>query len=211
MLKRFLCLIVLMITVLAAACTPAIQGNAPELNDQGEVDQEQTEALEEDDASQEQQDRSTKNPDYGIVFSGGEVRLFAYEDEMDLEKIFGQPLVEETEELTNADTFTGSYIKRLSYVDTELILFSPIHDGERFYLLNLSTTADDVSTARGIRLGDSLSSVQQAYPKLTRSPDGTTGSDGQYEVMFPYEAYTYLHFIIEQDVVVKIRLFHEFA
>jgi hypothetical protein len=140
LLKRYLVLIILLITVSAAGCSPEIRGNEPELNDQSEGDQELTEALEGNDTSEEQQDRSTTNPDYGIGFSGGEVRLFAYEDEMDLEKIFGQPLAEETEELTNADTFTGSYMKRLSYVDTELILFSPVHDGERFYLLNLSTT-----------------------------------------------------------------------
>ncbi len=209
--KCYFGLAIIILTVSVAGCSPAIGGNEPELNDQREPDQELTETPEGNESSEEQQDPSMTNPDYGMAFSGGEVRLFAYEDKMELEKIFGQPVAEETEELTNADTFTGSYMKRLSYIDTELILFSPIHDGERYYLLNLSTTAVDASTPRGIGLGDSLSSVKEAYPELTRSLDGTTGVDGQYEVRFEETPYTYLHFIIEQGVVVMIRLFHEFA
>ncbi len=58
---------------------------------------------------------------------------------------------------------------------------------------------------------DSLESVKQAYPEVKRSLDGTSGSDGRYELMFNNDAYTYMHFLINDGVLTEIRLYHEFA
>ncbi len=150
--------------------------------------------------------------DDGILrFPEGTITLLAYEDEMNLPETLGMPLVEETIVLENADTFTGSYEKTLIYQDARLVLFSPPQDGQRFYLISIETENENVTTNRGITLGDTLEDMQQAYPEVTRSLDGTTGTDGRYEMMFQENPYTYLLFYVEEGKVIKIQLLHEFA
>ncbi len=149
--------------------------------------------------------------DDGILhFPEGNITLLAYEDEMNLPETLGMALVEETTVLENADTFTGSHEKTLIYQDTRLVLFSPPQDGQRFYLINIETENENVTTNRGITLGDTLEDLQQAYPEVTRSLDGTTGTDGRYEMMFQENPYTYLFFFVEEGKVMKIQLLHEF-
>ncbi|SMP64117.1 hypothetical protein [Anoxynatronum buryatiense] len=150
--------------------------------------------------------------DDGILhFSEGRVVLLAYEDEMNLEEILGTPLMEETVILENADTFTGSHKKTLIYQDTRLILFSPPQGGRRFYLINIETENQRVTTNRGIGLGHTLDDLMLAYPEVTRSMDGTSGTNGRYEFMFEDNPYTYLFFYIEEGKVVKLQLLHEFT
>ncbi len=146
-----------------------------------------------------------------LTFSNGAITVLAYEDEMDLTITLGIPMVEETILLENADTFTGSHQKTLTYQDARLVLFSPAQDGHRFYLINIETENESVTTNRGITLGDTLEDLQQAYPEVTRSLDGTTGIDGRYEMMFQEIPYTYLFFYVEEGKVTKIQLLHEFA
>jgi hypothetical protein len=151
-----------------------------------------------------------KLSDLIIEYPMGPLTLLAYEDELMLEEILGSPLLEETVVLENADTFTGSFRKTLVYEHTTLTLFSPRDNGERFYVYNLETTDETMATFRGVRIGDSLETVRQAYPELIRSLTGTSGVDGRYEYYFPDSAYTYLFFFIEEGAVVRIQLLHEF-
>jgi len=67
-----------------------------------------------------------------------------------------------------------------------------------------------VTTDRGITLGDTLEDIQLAYPEVTRSLDGTTGTDGRYEAMLKDHPSTYLFFYVEKGKVVKLQLPHEF-
>ena len=149
--------------------------------------------------------------DYTITVSGRKISLFDWEDEIELNSIFGQPRFQETQELVNADTFSGSFLKTIQYNKTEVKLFSPKGDVKRFYVLDIRSAKEDLITDRGIKVGDSLDLVKQSYPEVKRSLDGTTGSDGSYEVMFNNDAYTYTHFLIYDGIVTEIRLYHEFA
>lgn len=152
-----------------------------------------------------------KSPDYTLTVSGKEISLFDWEDEVDLNAIFGESLSEETKKLENADTFTGSFLKTITFKNTEVKLFSPKGDGKRFYVLELQSSSDDLRTYRGIQVGYSLESLQETYPEVKRSLDGTTGRDGEYELLFDHDPYTYLKFRIQDDLVTKIRLYHEFS
>ncbi len=149
--------------------------------------------------------------DYTLRVSENKVSLFDWEDETDLDVIFGERIFQETTELVNADTFTGSFIRIIKYDDTEVKLFSPKGDGERFYILGISSTNEGLITNRGIKIGDSTDLVKEAYPEVEGSMDGTTGRDGKYQFMFNYDAYTYITFVIKDGVVTEINLYHEFA
>lgn len=145
-----------------------------------------------------------------LHYPAGSITLLAYEDEMNLEETLGLPLAEESVILQNADTFTGSHQKTLVFQDTQLVLFSPPQDGLRFYLINIETDDPNAVTHRGISLSHTLEDLQEAYPEVTRSLDGTTGLDGRYEFLFPDNPYTYLFFFVEGGKVTKLQLLHEF-
>jgi hypothetical protein len=205
------------LTALLTGCSPAGPEDASEPADQEIDEPAETEVPGEQESEPAAPENSQvqpahQNPDYTVSFSGGSVTLFAYENQMDLESVFGVPLREETEVLgVSADTFSGSFMKHYEYEESALTLFSPKGDGQAFYLLSLTSSRQDLVTGRGISIGDELAALQEAYPELIRSLDGTTGLDGRYEVLFEGETYTYLHFFIENGIITEIRLFHEFA
>ena len=144
------------------------------------------------------------------VFPAGVLALLTYEDEMDLPRVLGLPLQEEVAVLENADTFSGSYRKTLTYEYTTLALFSPRDDGDHFYLYNLESSQEGLSTYRGLSVGDSHDDLIRLYPEAVRSLDGTTGVDGRYEYLLPETGYTYLYFFVENAKIIRIQWFHEF-
>mgnify|MGYP001043407408 CR=1 FL=1 len=165
----------------------------------------------EEEVSQQEAKSEQRISEDGVLhFIKGNITLLAYEDEMNLMEILGTPLEDETIVLENADTFTGSQQKTLTYQDTRLVLFSPPQDGQRFYLINIVSENEEAVTNRGIAISDTLEELQKAYPEMTRSLDGTTGIDGRYEMMFQEFPYTYLYFFVEEGKVNKIELLHEF-
>ena len=202
--KMIFIAMVWVILIIAVGCT-----NAPEPPPDHPPEEEQQPEVE---ASLQEEVSQRGISDDGILyFSEGSVVLLAYEDEMNLEETLGTPLVEEIVILENADTFTGSHKKTLIYQDTRLILFSPPQDGRRFYLINIETENQRVTTNRGFSPGSTLDDLMLAYPEVTRSQDGTSGIDGRYELVLPDNPYTYLFFYIEEGKVFKLQLIHEFA
>jgi len=210
--KRVIFILMLLITLIAATDCKYLLPAKPTESPQPDKPMEEPQPRPEVEISLPTEDPEQRISDDGILhFSNGSLTLLAYEDEMDLTEILGAPLVEETILLENADTFTGSHQKTMTYQDTRLILFSPPQDGQRFHLINIETENENVTTDRGITLGDTLEDLQQAYPEVIRSLDGTTGTDGRYEMMFQDNPYTYLFFYVEGGKVVKLELLHEFA
>ena len=146
-----------------------------------------------------------------LHFPAGSIALLSYEDDMDFNAVLGDPQAIKTIRLENADTFSGSYQKTMCFQDTTLILFSPPQDGRRFYLINLESQSEYLTTNRGISIGSSLEDLQNAYPEVIRSLDGTTGKDGRYEMKVEDHTYTYLYFFVKEEKIIKIQLLHEFA
>lgn len=208
--KAILIQMVLVILVTVTGCKDLLPAQPTEPPQPDKPLEEPRQQQEEETSMSEETAEQVISDDGMLHFPEGRVILLAYEDEMNLKEILGIPLTEETIILENADTFTGSHEKTLIYQDTQLVLFSPPQDGRRFYLINIETENERVTTDRGINLGDTLEDLQQAYPEATRSLDGTTGKDGRYEMIFWGNPYTYLFFYVEEGKVVKLQLLHEF-
>lgn len=209
--KESLVLILLILLVITITGCRYILPDSPEVPYGQDDPMDETDPDPEEEAPQLDEKPEQRISDDGVLrFTRGSITLLSYEEEMNLVEILGTPLVDETIVLENADTFTGSCQRTLTYQDTRLVLFSPPQDRQRFYLINIVSEDEKVVTNRGISLGDTLEDLQMAYPEVIRSLDDTTGIDGRYEMMFQDNPYTYLYFFVEQGKVNKIELLHEF-
>lgn len=102
--------------------------------------------------------------DLVIQNSRGEIKLGAWDTELDLQGVLGKPRQEEITQLgEGADTFTGSYIKKQIYNGLELGFMSPKGNGKTFYIDTIIVTGSEFVTARNIKVGDSRQKLMDAY------------------------------------------------
>lgn len=118
-------------------------------------------------------------PLYAIQARGGEyLKLQDWDNVVDLYDLLGEPLSEQTEQLgPNADTHNGSWVKHLKYAGIDLRLFSPKQNGQSFWLMNMTLTTDAYASSLGIRVGDTVQALQEAYPTIAIANDGRTDPD----------------------------------
>lgn len=119
-----------------------------------------------------------------------------WDDKADLAEMLGPPVDEQIIELEDADPFTGSLLKKLTYDGLQIDLFSPQHNGETFWILQMIVDKEGFPTSEGIEVGSTWEAVQAAYPAITKESDRIY-SESQYE---------YLQFEIEEGLVTKINI-----
>lgn len=142
---------------------------------------------------------------YGLAVNGNIIHLREWDSAINLDQILGTPLKKKTKQLDlNSDTFAGSFIKDLEYPGIKLKLFSPPQNGRTFWIQEIILTDKKHKTINGIRLGDALESVKQAYPSLKKFPGN---SENMYWVANEgYEKSIEMEF--EKDKLVTLRMYY---
>ena len=148
--------------------------------------------------------------DFALVANGVAVSLRDWDNQIDLKQAFGEPLNEEVEELENADTFTGSYIKRLEYDGLKLELFSPKGNGQTFWIMTMDISKAGYETASGIQVGSEVDEIMKAYPEATIANDGRKDPKNCAYIVQNQEEYNTLQFEVKDGVVNQIKIFHLF-
>lgn len=139
----------------------------------------------------------------------GSLALQDWDNKVDFDKLLGKPVSEDLKELSNADTFTGSFIKTKKYDGLEVELLSPKGNGKTFYVLSMKVSGTKFSTSRGIRVGDDVELLKQSYPEIQRVLDGRTDdSDCAYQYWEP-DKYSFLRFEIKNNKVINIHAYYE--
>ncbi|MGM0879641.1 MAG: hypothetical protein ACQEXQ_01200 [Bacillota bacterium] len=143
--------------------------------------------------------------EFTINFNGKLISLHDWDNEVDLEQVFGKPLSQDIVEL--ADSFTGSLLKKIKYDGLEMELFSPLGNGKNFWIMTMNISKTGYTTSKGIELGSTEQEVKDAYPDIKIAKDGRTDPNN-----FAYEInddqYNYLQFEIKDGVVRQIKIFH---
>lgn len=77
-----------------------------------------------------QNEEVSPSNDFALHVNGTPISLMDRDYEVDWEGVLGEPVSQQVEELKNADTQTGSYIKRLEYDGLRVTLSSPRSYGD---------------------------------------------------------------------------------
>jgi len=204
--------------VFAAGCSPSGDeptsgdkpGEIPAANSQNDMGQE--DVLEAEPEAEEDEVPAEFADEFSIHFEGKEVDLFNWDNEIDLSELLGAPLAEKTEQLgPGADTFTGSFIRELTYDGLELKLFSPRENGTDFYIIMMKLTENRYLTKRGIKVGDSLEFLQETYPEISQVPNGKDDpQNGTYRFYEGDNPYTFIDFAVADGRITEINVVHEF-
>ncbi|MFZ5969061.1 MAG: hypothetical protein ACOYVK_18045 [Bacillota bacterium] len=167
-----------------------------------------------DNSNQEGNNLSMENDDdmddFSIKIGEAKVSLMDWDYEMNLEDLFGKPIQEEIQQLgTGSDTFEGSYIKKLKFPRIEFELFSPKDNGKSFFILRMEVEDPKYQTARGVKVGDSLEELRKTYPEIKPILDGREDINNR-GYMIEEGAYNYITFEVQQGIIIKIKIYHEF-
>ncbi|CAM4404643.1 hypothetical protein P4H42_21245 [Paenibacillus macerans] len=87
-------------------------------------------------------------------------------DEKSVREVLGKPLKETTPEPLGdgADTFSGMYSKTLEYDGLTLKLLGK--SAEELWLSEIELSSNKYATSEGIKVGDSLNTLLNAYPNI---------------------------------------------
>lgn len=128
-----------------------------------------------------------------------------WDDKVDLAALLGTPADERVIQLENADTHTGSFMKQLAYDGLEIDLFSPEHNGETFWILEMRISKEGIPTSRGIAIGSTLEEVLDAYAEFEWHSSGGAGKETRY--MYTDDTYyEAMHVDVQDGRVTSIRL-----
>ncbi|MEK0317603.1 hypothetical protein [Cohnella sp. 56] len=117
-------------------------------------------------------------PLYAIQIGGSFLPLQTWDDKLDLVGLLGQPKSEHQEQLGDgADTLTGSWTKKLVYDGLAVQLFSPKDNGKTFWIDDMTLTDDRYASSLGVRVGDTVAQLREAYPTIAIANDGRTDPD----------------------------------
>ena len=149
--------------------------------------------------------------DFSILIEGKTLTLMDWDNEINLEDLFGKPEQEEVRQLgPGSDTFQGSYIKEFKYSGLELELFSPKDNGKSFWVKSMLISDSKFETARGIKTGDSLEKLHSTYPELEPVLDNRKDPENM-AYMIKEDIYNYIVFEINNGSIAMIKIYHEFA
>lgn len=146
---------------------------------------------------------------FALDINGRLISLREMDYEVDLEKVLGNPVSQNVEELGDgADTLTGSFIKILKYDGLRIELFSPKQDGKDFWIMTMDIFKKGYKTSRGIEVGNTVEEVKNAYPSIEIALDGRTDPNNCAYVIRNEEQYNYLQFEVQDGMVSGIKIFH---
>jgi hypothetical protein len=182
------------------------KSNTSNINDTGTTVDESTETG--IDSSIEQEDVG-QLVDYSITVNGNIIALRDWDYRIHLYEILGTPISEEIRELgLGSDTFTGCFVKTMKYEGLEIELFSPPDNGVTFWICSIKVTGDLYPTSRGIRVGDSLETLKNAYPSITKVLDGRTDDNNCAYEIADRESYLFMQFEIKDGVIQYISIYY---
>jgi hypothetical protein len=159
-------------------------------------------------SSTEQED--VRQPvDYSINVDGNIIALCDWDYKIHLYEILGTPISEEIEKLgPGSDTYTGCFIKTVKYEGLEIRLFSPPDNGVTFWILGIKVTGDLYPTSRGIRVGDSLETLKNAYPSITKVLDGRTDDNNCAYEIADRISYLFMQFEVKDGIIQQIEIYY---
>ncbi|TYQ14995.1 UNVERIFIED_CONTAM: copper amine oxidase-like protein [Acetivibrio alkalicellulosi] len=140
---------------------------------------------------------------FGIKFDDSEIKIGDWDDQINLNEMFGEPISEKLEELgEGADTYAGSYLKKIEFDGIVITLMSPPTNGETFFVEKIQITKPEYETLRGVKVGDSLEKIQEIYGELYHD---------EYNDRYYYnnENFYYIDFELEEGVVKSITIYVE--
>ncbi len=146
--------------------------------------------------------------DFTVKYKNGSIKLGDWDNKINIEEIFGEPLSEKIEQIgPGADTFTGSYEKEVKYDGLVLGLMSPKDNGKTFFVRTIDITKDAFVTARGVSVGDSYRRILEKY---MYAPLWETNYDPKnHEYLLKDEGYYYIKFEVREGVVKSISIYWE--
>lgn len=155
----------------------------------------------------EAQPEETVSADVEFSFKAGNISLTLRERDLDakLKQLPFSLVSDYTEVLGDgSDTFTGSFLRTLTYDGVELTLFAPKDNEKNFWLMQMTTTIPDVQSYRGIKVGDSLETFLLQYPDAEKAD--TEDPEKYIYTGAGDDSYTELSFIISDNTVTQISL-----
>jgi len=148
--------------------------------------------------------------EFSININNEFIALLDWDDKIDLKKILGEPLEQETIQLgEGSDTFEGSYVKTLIYEGLEIKLFSPADNGKTFWIAEIIAKNPVYSDYKGIKAGDSYEKISEAYPLIEKVKDGRTDDKNCAYEHSDIDSLLFLQFEVSDGIIRRIRLFHE--
>lgn len=110
-----------------------------------------------------------------LLIQGRSVALQEWDADRAIVDLLGSPQLDTMEVLgSGSDTFSGSFLKTMSYEGLVLVFFSPKGDGERFWVKEMRVTGSAYETTSGIKVGSSVTDLLAAYKTAEIWPDGRT-------------------------------------
>jgi len=146
--------------------------------------------------------------EYSLRVKNGYISLKSWDNEVNFMSLLGEPRSQKTEELSNADTLTGSFLKTVTYDGLQIELFSPKGDGEKFWIMTMEVSGKGYSTSKGIQLGSTVEEVKGAYPAIQIALDGRTDPDNCKYVLKNEQDYNTLEIEVKAGKAAGIKLYH---
>lgn len=183
-----------------------------EKSQESETDNDNGEVIEQTDSKKEVSDRSNnenENNDFFVEYNGKQLKLLQWDNEIDIEAIFGKPESDSTEVLgEGADTFTGSYLRIVNFNGLELTMLSPKDNGKDFLVLMMTVSISDYTIANGLKVGDSFETLKKAFPDIKRVEDGIEdGNISTYEIKDNNN--NFIEFYLEDNLINEILIGNE--
>ncbi|MFD1957416.1 hypothetical protein ACFSL6_25415 [Paenibacillus thailandensis] len=210
--KAMLYAAAVVLAIFSAGCTTsgpdrnAVQSNA---NLPAETVKEQTAAVQEESPSSEPASENGAPSDFSLSVNNAVLSLHVWDNEIDLEQTLGAPITQNVEQLENADTHTGSFIKKLEYDGLHMELFSPKQNGKTFWIMSMLLSKEGYKTAKGIEVGSTLEEVKTAYPGIEMAPDGRTDPDNAAYAISNEAQTDHLQFEVKEGLVSEIKIFSQ--
>jgi hypothetical protein len=160
-------------------------------------------------AAKEEKIPLNEKTEFSILIKDGWITLGKYDADNQLTSLLGKATKKEVEIITNADTFNGSFLKKLSYEGLDLTYMSPKDDGKKFWLLEARLTNPKYITLKGIKVGDSLSDLIKVYPKVEIVLDGRTDKSNCAYSFSSTETLEHINFEVKDGKITEIKLYKE--
>ena len=157
------------------------------------------------------EDKTTysEKTDFSVLIKDGWITLGKYETDGQLSSLLGKALNEETEVLSNADTFNGSFIKKLKYDSLALTLMSPKDNGKEFWLMEAIIADPAYTTVKGINVGDTLVDLKKEYPEVKIVLDGRTDENNCAYAFSSNDTLEHINFEVKAGSIVEIKFYKE--
>jgi hypothetical protein len=152
---------------------------------------------------------NTATNDFALSINETFINLKDWDYEVNLDEVFGPPISQDVEELSNgADTLTGSFIKRIKYDGLQIELFSPKQNGKDFWIMTMEITKKGYKTSRGIEIGNTVGEIKNAYPGVEIALDGRTDPNNCAYVIRNEEQYNFLQLEVKEGLVSGMKIYH---